>query len=163
MEKPNYFPNVIGQEDAKSVLTFYIEGFKANGVMPNIMLTAPRGCGKTWIAQALARCLVPHGEVKPKKLVTFNCSQLKNLSQFMNEIIIPHVNGQDCTVFFDEASELPKDVAMALLTILLMLQLLLVHRYLFLTISIKEVMTFSENALQCIWTALVVICMRILL
>jgi len=114
----NYFPNVIGQEDAKSILTFYIEGFKANGVMPNIMLTAPRGCGKTWIAKALARCLVPTGEVKAKKLITFNCSQLKNLSQFMNEIIIPHVNGQECTVFFDEASELPKDVAMALLTIL---------------------------------------------
>lgn len=36
----------------------------------------------------------------------------------MNDIIIPHVNEQDCTVFFDEASELPKDVAMALLTIL---------------------------------------------
>ena len=114
--KTNYFPNVIGQENVKKILTFFIDGHKANGIMPNIMLTAPRGCGKTWIAQALAKNLMQDG--KPKKLITFNCSQLKNLSQFMNDIIIPHVNEQDCTVFFDEASELPKDVAMALLTIL---------------------------------------------
>ena len=113
--KTNYFPNVIGQENVKKILTFFIDGHKANGIMPTIMLTAPRGCGKTWIAQALAKNLMTDG--KPKKLITFNCSQLKNLSQFMNDIIIPHVNEQDCTVFFDEASELPKDVSMALLTI----------------------------------------------
>ena len=118
MEKHNYFPNVIGQENVKKILTFFIDGYKANSIMPTIMLTAPRGCGKTWIAQALAKNLTGKAGGKPKKLITFNCSQLKNLSQFMNDIIIPHVNEQDCTVFFDEASELPKDVAMALLTIL---------------------------------------------
>ena len=114
----DYFPNVIGQLKAKKLLSFFINGYKANSVMPHIMLTAPRGCGKTWIGKALAKNLIDKGSGKPKKLVTFNCSQIKNLSQFMNEIIIPHVNEQDCTVFFDEASELPKDVAMALLTIL---------------------------------------------
>ena len=113
----DYFPNVIGQLKAKKLLSFFINGYKANSVMPHIMLTAPRGCGKTWIGKALAKNLIDKGSGKPKKLVTFNCSQIKNLSQFMNEIIIPHVNEQDCTVFFDEASELPKDVSMALLTI----------------------------------------------
>ena len=114
----DYFPNVIGQGKAKKLLSFFINGFKANSVMPNIMLTAPRGAGKTWIGKALAKNLINKDTGKPKKLITFNCSQIKGLSQFMNEIIIPHVNEQDCTVFFDEASELPKDVAMALLTIL---------------------------------------------
>ena len=109
------FPNVIGQERVKKQLGFFFKGYMANGRMPHFMFTAPRGCGKTWIAQALAKNLMTDG--KPKKLITFNCSQLKNLSQFMNDIIIPHVNEQDCTVFFDEASELPRDVSMALLTI----------------------------------------------
>jgi Holliday junction resolvasome RuvABC ATP-dependent DNA helicase subunit len=117
METTDYFPSVIGQEKAKNTLSFFIDGYKANSVLPHIMITAPRGCGKTWIAQALAKSLTPAGEAKPKKLITFNCSQLKNLSQFMNEIVIPHINEQDCTVFFDEASELPRDVSMALLTI----------------------------------------------
>ena len=30
--------------------------------------------------------------------------------------MIPHVHRQECTVLFDEASELPKDVTMAMLT-----------------------------------------------
>ncbi len=53
-----------------------------------------------------------------KRKIIFNCSQLRNLRQFWNEIVIPHIHDKDCTVIFDEASELPKDVAMALLTIL---------------------------------------------
>jgi DNA-binding MarR family transcriptional regulator len=53
-----------------------------------------------------------------KKKIVFNCSQLRNLRQFWNEIIIPHINDKDCTILFDEASEMPKDVMMALLTVL---------------------------------------------
>jgi Holliday junction resolvasome RuvABC ATP-dependent DNA helicase subunit len=84
--------------------------------MPSIMFTAPRGCGKTMIATALASLLKVRDNSKRK--IIFNCSQLRNLRQFWNEIIIPHVHDKDCTIIFDEASELPKDVAMALLTIL---------------------------------------------
>jgi len=47
----------------------------------------------------------------------FNCSQLRNLRQFWNEIVIPHINEKDCTVLFDEAHDMPKDVMTALLTI----------------------------------------------
>ena len=75
----DYFPNVIGQLKAKKLLSFFINGYKANSVMPHIMLTAPRGCGKTWIGKALAKNLIAKGSGKPKKLVTFNCSQLKNM------------------------------------------------------------------------------------
>ena len=32
--------------------------------------------------------------------------------------MIPHINEKECTILFDEASELPKDVTMALLTVL---------------------------------------------
>ena len=88
----------------------------ANGRMPHLMFTAPRGCGKTMMASALADCLKWREPNKTK--IVFNCSQLRNLRQFWNEVIIPHVNDKDVTVLFDEASEMPKDVMMALLKVL---------------------------------------------
>jgi Holliday junction resolvasome RuvABC ATP-dependent DNA helicase subunit len=109
-------PNLIGQDRVKSQLNFHFKGYLANGIMPSIMFTAPRGCGKTMIATALASLLKVRDNSKRK--IIFNCSQLRNLRQFWNEIVIPHIHDKDCTVIFDEASELPKDVAMALLTIL---------------------------------------------
>lgn len=109
-------PKLIGQDRVKSQLNFHFKGYLANGIMPSIMFTAPRGCGKTMLATALANLLKVRDTNKRK--IIFNCSQLRNLRQFWNEIVIPHVNDKDCTIIFDEASELPKDVMMALLTIL---------------------------------------------
>jgi len=115
-EPKDLFPDLIGQESVKRQLTFHFKGYMANGIMPHIMFTAPRGCGKTTFASKLADVLKWREPNKTK--IIFNCSQLRNLRQFWNEIIIPMVNDKDVTVLFDEASELPKDVAMALLTIL---------------------------------------------
>jgi Holliday junction resolvasome RuvABC ATP-dependent DNA helicase subunit len=110
------FPSLIGQDRVKKQLAFFYKGYMANGRMPHFMFTAPRGCGKTMMASALADCLKTR--TPEKKKIVFNCSQLRNLRQFWNEIIIPHINDKDCTVLFDEASEMPKDVMMALLTVL---------------------------------------------
>jgi Holliday junction resolvasome RuvABC ATP-dependent DNA helicase subunit len=110
------FPELIGQKRVKKQLAFFYKGYMANGRMPHFMFTAPRGCGKTMMASALADALKVRNPDKTK--IVFNCSQLRNLKQFWNEIIIPHINDKDCTVLFDEASEMPKDVMMALLTVL---------------------------------------------
>ena len=58
--------------------------------------------------------------IKPKKktLVEINCASIKNLKAFINSVLVKYVVDKDVTVFFDEASELPHDVSMALLTIL---------------------------------------------
>ena len=48
-------PNLIGQDRVKSQLNFHFKGYLANGIMPSIMFTAPRGCGKTMIATQSAR------------------------------------------------------------------------------------------------------------
>lgn len=110
------FPDIIGQDRVKKQLGFFFKGYMANSRMPHFMFTAPRGCGKTMLASALADKL-KLGNPNKRKIV-FNCSQLRNLRQFWNEIVIPHINDKDCTVLFDEASEMPKDVMMALLTVL---------------------------------------------
>ena len=118
MEKiKTYFPNIIGQDSVKRALSFYIDGHKANSIVPHLMFTAPRGCGKTTMAEAFARNL-KGSDGAPKRLITLNCAGLKNLNQFFNLFVIPYISQKDCTVLFDEASEIPRDVGMALLTIL---------------------------------------------
>ena len=110
-----YFPDIIGQDRVKKALGFYIDGFKETNCIPHLMFTAPRGCGKTTMATAMAKNLYADGKIKP--LITINCSTIKSLKQFFNMIVIPHMVERDATVLFDECSELPKDVTMALLTI----------------------------------------------
>lgn len=60
--------------------------------------------------------------VKPKKkaFVEINCASLRKggLHAFVNNILMKNIIDKDVTVFFDEASEIPLDIAMALLTIL---------------------------------------------
>ena len=117
MKKDTYFPDIIGQNSVKKALGFYIDGFKSTGLIPHMMFTAPRGCGKTTMATAMAKNLTDSGG-RPKPLITVNCSTIKNLKQLFNTFVIPYMNDRDATILFDESSELPKDVTMALLTIL---------------------------------------------
>jgi Holliday junction resolvasome RuvABC ATP-dependent DNA helicase subunit len=53
-----------------------------------------------------------------QKNVIVNCSTIKNVKSFFNQVMLPFVYDKDTTIIFDEASELPRDVTMALLTIL---------------------------------------------
>jgi Holliday junction DNA helicase RuvB len=118
MSSSKLFPDTIGQEQIKKQLAFFIKGFKATDIMPHLLFTAPKGCGKTHMAKAVARNLVKKGEKKCKPLLEINCASLKNVRQLFNQVIIPYANNADVTLLFDECSELPKDITMAMLTIL---------------------------------------------
>ena len=112
----NYFPTVIGQNAAKRKLSFFIKGFEATKIVPHLMFVAPKGTGKTFLAKAFAKNLRVNG--KPKKWIEINCSTIKNLNQFFQQLVVPELTNCEATILFDECSELPKDVTMALLTIL---------------------------------------------
>jgi Holliday junction resolvasome RuvABC ATP-dependent DNA helicase subunit len=117
--KPTLFPDLIGQEVAKRKLAFFLDSYHASHYVPHLMFVAPKGCGKTMMAKATAKELTSReNRSKSKPFLELNCSTIKNVPQFFNQVVIPHMNQQECTVLFDEASELPKDVTMALLTIL---------------------------------------------
>ena len=117
--KPTLFPDLIGQDVAKRKLGFFLEGYRASNYIPHLMFVAPKGSGKTMMAKATAKELHLRGNLHtPKPFLELNCSTIKNVAQFFNQVVIPHMSHQECTVLFDEASELPKDVTMALLTIL---------------------------------------------
>tara|TARA_R110000751_G_scaffold3297_5_gene16449 strand:- start:634 stop:1566 length:933 start_codon:yes stop_codon:yes gene_type:complete len=110
------FPGIVGQSNAKRVLNFFCDGFKRSSVMPHLMFVAPKGCGKTTMAKATARRLKAINN--DKKYFEINCSTIKNVKQFFNQLVVPYMQDKDATVLFDECSEIPKDVTMALLTIL---------------------------------------------
>ena len=111
MSKENY-SEIVGQEKTKAKLNFLLEGFEQTKIMPHLLFVAPRGCGKTMIAQETAKIM------NRQKNVIVNCSTIKNVKSFFNQIMLPYVYDKDTTIIFDEASELPRDVTMALLTIL---------------------------------------------
>jgi len=112
----NYFKNIVGQEAAKEILTFRINNYNRSGHIPHTLFNAPKGTGKTLLARTVASNLKQNG--KAKKYVEINCATVKNMKQFCEQILLQHVVDRDVTVHFDEASELPKDVEMGLLTIL---------------------------------------------
>ena len=117
---PDIFTGIVGQKIANRKLSFLHEGYTATGIMPRQLFIAPKGCGKTTLAKAVAKNLTYRGDDSgtPKKFYEINCSTIKNVKQLINQIVIPHVHQKECTILFDECSELPKDVTMALLTIL---------------------------------------------
>ena len=117
MKTTNRFPKIVGQAIAKRKLDFHLDNFEASSVIPHLLFIAPKGCGKTTLAKAAGQNLMPNG-VKPKPFLEINCSTLKSVPQFINQVVVPHIHQRECTVLFDEASELPKSVTMMLLTVL---------------------------------------------
>lgn len=112
-----HFPNIVGQEKAKRQLTEHYKGYEQTSVCPHLLFVAPKGTGKTFLANAFGEMLKEHSGGE-KSFLEINCSTIRNVKQFMNTIMFPHVSDKRVTLFFDEASELPKDVEMALLTML---------------------------------------------
>ena len=111
------FPDIVGQDKAKKKLAFFHRGYKASSIIPHLMFIAPKGCGKTTLAKAIGKQLTD-STGKPKRFLEINCSTIKSVKQFFNQVVVPHISNKECTVLFDEASELPKDVTMMLLTCL---------------------------------------------
>lgn len=117
----NYFENIVGQDNVKKRLNFYLEAFQRGGVFPNLCFIAPKGMGKTEIARSTTKALKDlakyRGEEKPK--VEFNCAQIDNIDLFYNLIVDQHLTPRKhCTLFGDEIHCLETRVAADFLSIL---------------------------------------------
>lgn len=131
----NPFEDIVGQDQPKKELGFYLQGYLQTRIIPNLMIVAPKGQGKTTLARAVAKGLYQFDEggsiievpsktepgvmkMKRKPFIEVNCSSLKTVKQFINDFVIHYIQDKDVTVLFDEASEIPREVTMAMLTIL---------------------------------------------
>lgn len=113
-----YFPEVVGQEDVKRKLSFYIDGYQKTSMIPHFLFIAEKGCGKTMFASNVAKQLINDKTKRPKKAKEINCATLKSVGQFVEQIALPFIQDRECTLVFDEASELPRSLTMSLLTML---------------------------------------------
>ena len=57
MESTALFPDIVGQGIAKKRLSFFLNGYNATGIISHLMFIAPKGCGKTTLAKAVAKSL----------------------------------------------------------------------------------------------------------
>lgn len=130
MIKTDIFPDVVGQDEAKKKIAFYLNSYNHTHIMPNLMFCAQKGQGKSMIAKETAKQLVAFGEdgkplkkedgktIKKKTWLEINAATIKSLGGFVRGTIAQHVVDKDVTVFIDEAHNLKKDVTQALLTML---------------------------------------------
>jgi Holliday junction resolvasome RuvABC ATP-dependent DNA helicase subunit len=110
------FEDLVGQLAVKRQLLFYHDAWKATKRMPNVLLSAPKGTGKTEFAKRFARKLTD-SEGKPRPFVEINCGVLKKADDFF-EVIYPNkIADRSVTVLFDECHALPNDLETAFLTL----------------------------------------------
>ncbi len=115
----DYFGNsFIGQDKLKSKIGFYLETHKKTQIFKNLLISSPRGVGKTELMTQISKNLFkPDGQQKNAYLI--NGATLKNVSGFVNNIVIPLVsNNQHVTIAIDEIHAVESDVIAWLLTIL---------------------------------------------
>ena len=104
------FSHIIGQEHLKRQLSFYLDAYKVNGVLPFLMFSGQRGIGKTEFARAV-------GAACKKTFYEVNSSSIKSEKQFFEQFM-PQIQGTECCIMLDEAHELPRKLVAAFLSIL---------------------------------------------
>ena len=112
----NYFSHLIGQDNVKKKLNFYLKAYHATNVCPFLNLVGAKGLGKTLFAKECAKHL-NNKDGSKRPFLELNCSTIKNNAQFFEQIFIPIIMNNEITILFDEAHALPKDLTMAFLTI----------------------------------------------
>lgn len=112
----NYFQHLIGQENVKKKLNFYLKAYGATSTCPFLNFVGAKGLGKTLFAKEFAKNLKNKDGAK-RPFLELNCSTIKNNEQFFEQIFIPLIMNNEITILFDEAHALPKDLTMAFLTI----------------------------------------------
>jgi len=112
----NYFSHLIGQDNVKKKLNFYLKAYNATSVCPFLNLVGAKGLGKTLFAKEFAKNL-KNKDGSKRPFLELNCSTIKSNAQFFEQIFIPLIMNNEITILFDEAHALPKDLTMAFLTI----------------------------------------------
>lgn len=115
----NNFDKLIGQEAVKRQLSFHLEGHKARGRSPFLLLLGSKGLGKTTFAKAYGKELKETyqpedgGELE---FVELNCSAFKNCESFFMAFK-EGIEHRNTIVLLDEVHCLKDDLTNAFLTI----------------------------------------------
>lgn len=117
MPEKQYLKNIIGADAIKKQITFYLKNFETTGIFKNLLIIGGRGTGKSKLALEISRHLVDSKTKKIRKLIQINCASLTSLDDFF-KIVEEHLVDGEVSCHFDEAEQLDKNIAIALLDIL---------------------------------------------
>ena len=109
--------SLIGQTEVRCKLNFYLNAYQSGEALPSFLFSAPKGNGKTTMAESLGLKVKELSEDKVKVLL-LNCGGLKNMNAFWNSVVMPHVNDKDVFLILDEVHKMPTDILTSFLTIL---------------------------------------------
>jgi Holliday junction resolvasome RuvABC ATP-dependent DNA helicase subunit len=123
------FSSIVGQIPLKRKIGFYLNGYLQSKTFPNSIYISAKGQGKSSFCKETAKGLIEFsadgspiinpktGLPKRKTYLEINCSTIKNISEFINTVLVPYVD-RPFTLFMDEASQLESSVMFSLLTML---------------------------------------------
>jgi len=105
-------PDFIGQSALRKKVNFLLDSYKKKPFLDSLLFVAKRGDGKTKICRKIAKIL-------NKKAIEINGASFQSVTDFVDQIINPHVVGnQDVTLFIDEISAINPKVVEWLLSML---------------------------------------------
>ena len=110
------FETLVGPNLVKKKLQFYKESYDTSKRMPFLFFVGAKGLGKTEFAKQLAK-EIKNTDGSRRPFLEINCSTLKRVDDFFEQIFLPLIYNNEVTVLFDEAHELPKGLTNAFLTI----------------------------------------------
>ncbi len=110
------FETLVGQKSLKKKLRFYKESCDVTQKMPFLFFVGAKGLGKTEFAKQLAK-EIKNTDGSRRPFLEINCSTLKRVDDFFEQVFLPLIYDNEVTVLFDEAHELPKGLTNAFLTI----------------------------------------------
>jgi len=105
---------VIGQDEAKKKLSFFVKSHSKETPFPTLLLTGSQGLGKTYLAEKVAKSL-------GRELIEINCSGIETAEDFLQKVWVDQVfAGGDSprTILLDEAHKLSFEVTTLLLSML---------------------------------------------
>lgn len=106
-----YFPDdFIGQETLKRAVSFKLDAYNESGVLRPTLITGSRGTGKTSLVYQIVKNLKTSAG-SPKECIEIGCQSIKNLSDFISEVVDPLTqNDEEKTIFLEEVHYIPKTV-----------------------------------------------------
>ena len=117
-EDNQYFNGVIGQTDAKKVLSFHLDIQNTTGLISNFLIVGAFGVGKNRITASFASHIVKYPSKLARPIAMVNCASIESLQSFWDEVIMPFAINGSYTIHLDEAHKIPENVQVMLLGLL---------------------------------------------
>lgn len=113
MIKTPFLDELVGQDKAKSVVKFHLKAYQRSSVFPNLLLSAPKGMGKTEFAKRVSK------ELNRGRNVLVNGSSLTGVDSFMEDVLIKFTEEKEpATLVIDEIHAASEKVQTILLSVL---------------------------------------------